>query len=332
MSLVTNNLPNTHIVDMHFFNETTGIVITYDGLYKTTDGGNTWALKYTEPISDQLFDKLLFTSNQVGYIVGGSDWCSGAGCNPTGGTVIKTTDGGETWTTVYSKTGNIHFNNIAVNGNGDLFLIQSESNGPDAISGILKSTDGGLNWTLMNYINYNLQVIFFKGNYGFLGGARKSFDSIQMGGGVLLRSNDGGNTWSDSTRIGNELISDIAFAGNSGYCVTDYNLVYKTIDDGSSWSQAYHYSIDYLSPSTMAPLTDTSCLLFGTSYYQYEDYVTGYGAIAQTNDGGGTWSLIRLSDFYNINHCSFYSSKEGYAVANNYSLENSNSLIKITVK
>ncbi len=42
MEVVAESVPSQHIWDAHFFNETIGIVVTYDGkIYKTTDKGIT---------------------------------------------------------------------------------------------------------------------------------------------------------------------------------------------------------------------------------------------------------------------------------------------------
>ncbi len=90
MEVVSTTDPSMHIWDMHFFDEATGIVITHDGkIFKTTDRGGSWILKYTNSNPDQPFNQVMFVDQNVGYVVGGASWCSGTGCTCPGGLVLK---------------------------------------------------------------------------------------------------------------------------------------------------------------------------------------------------------------------------------------------------
>ena len=165
MTVASENIPKK-VWDIHFFNEETGIAMTYDGkVYKTNDKGITWTLKFTNTILDQPFYKIVFKDQNTGYIVGGNSGCSGTGCTPAGGIVIKTIDAGETWNIIYQVPGMVDFMCMAINSNGDLFLIQNGfTPNSTAQTSILKSSDEGLTWTTNSKVNLSSYKIAFN-NY-----------------------------------------------------------------------------------------------------------------------------------------------------------------------
>ena len=89
--------------DIFFPDSLNGIAITGDGkIYRTENAGTNWKLQYTN-ISPVTFHQILFINAQTGFVVGGSTTCSGNGCVPPGGIILKTTDGGVNWHTVLSN-------------------------------------------------------------------------------------------------------------------------------------------------------------------------------------------------------------------------------------
>src|SRR5215471_15165414 len=176
------SMPAGIIVDIFFINSSTGFAITYEGgIYKTNDAGTTWNLEYTNTVANQPFYKVLFTSENVGYVVGGSTGCTGgANCVPPGGLILKTTDGGSSWTKVFQMP-DMEFVSIASNTQGDLFVL---ANGTK--SSIFKSTDEGSNWSSVYTTDFGLLKITFYNNLGFC---------IGMYGNILCSINEGGG-WS----------------------------------------------------------------------------------------------------------------------------------------
>ncbi len=80
---------NTRLNNVHFTNATTGI-LTFElgaGIKRTEDGGNTWTDIET-PIGGR-FSEVEFINDEIGYVCGGSS---------SFGFVLKSTDGGLTWT------------------------------------------------------------------------------------------------------------------------------------------------------------------------------------------------------------------------------------------
>lgn len=80
------------IEDIHFWNETEGILVDYSGVFKTYDGGKTWVDKTTTTIKNKNLSSVTFFDRFTGFAVG------------LGGGIFKTRDGGETWTKELSPT------------------------------------------------------------------------------------------------------------------------------------------------------------------------------------------------------------------------------------
>ncbi len=78
-----------------FINDQVGWTHSYQDLYKTTNGGQSWQYQYTQNPMFQIF----FYSENVGWI---SAW-------QTGPEILKTTDGGDTWVEIYSIFGSSEF-------------------------------------------------------------------------------------------------------------------------------------------------------------------------------------------------------------------------------
>jgi photosystem II stability/assembly factor-like uncharacterized protein len=106
---------------VYFLNAMTGIVIGIKAA-KTTDGGATWIAKNL-PVSGFLYS-LNFSSSTVGYAVG------------FGGTIIKTTDTGETWfrqTSPSSTLRSVYFVNDNTGyacGNNGIVIKTTDGGGP----------------------------------------------------------------------------------------------------------------------------------------------------------------------------------------------------------
>lgn len=304
VDLINSSMPSL-IRNILFLDKSKGFVVTNDGkIYMTTNKGVTWTLQYTNPTPDQPLFQILFMDANVGYVVGGSNGCGGTGCIPPGGLILKTTDGGNNWTKVF--TGSQAFASIASNNSGDLFTVT-------ITNGILKSTNGGINWTTADSLAIPLDKIIFNNNYGFSVGSS----------GKIFRSSDNGNTWVLTTTLNSNYIADIKFINNNGFCIANYSQsVYKTTDNGSTWTQTY--TSDFQS-YVLTPLTNTSCLIFGSGRYTGGDFGTWNGAIRQTMNSGNNWTETELVDIQPIRYTSFYSTTEGFGVADR-------KLIKVTVK
>ncbi len=211
---------------IHFFNDTVGVAVGYDGtIIRTTDGGNNW----THPVApgntyQRHFNSVFFIDNNTGYIAGG--WPS----NDSIQTILKTTDGGLTWNIQRDIPGywlrSICFTDplhgLAVGDNGV----------------ILKTTDGGSNWNPVALTGniatrrFN-EVEFISSTTGFIVGGNKSNDSVQ----TILKTIDGGDNWSIISDNLGYMLNSIDFANNTiGYAVGDRGTVINTTNSGDLWN------------------------------------------------------------------------------------------------
>ena len=180
---------------------------TGGGIWKTTDGGRSWA-----NISDGYFGGSIGaiavseSDNNVIYVGGGEKTVRGNVSFGYG--VWKTEDGGKTW----SQKGLIksrHISRIRIDPNdhntlyaavmGDLFADQLER-------GIFKSTDGGASWKKVLYVNPRsgaVDLIIDPNNprhlYASTWNLRRTPYSLSSGGegSKIWKSVDYGETWED---------------------------------------------------------------------------------------------------------------------------------------
>jgi photosystem II stability/assembly factor-like uncharacterized protein len=295
---------------IQFFNADEGIAATYYGeIYMTSDSGKTWALKFKNPVNDQPFYQVYFTDRNTGYVVGGSLSYNGAGCIPPGGLVMKTSDGGETWTKIYQlKKAEI----VAVSSNslGDLFII---ANGTK--SWISRSTDQGSDWTMVDSTAFRLNQITFKGDIGFCTGKD----------GIILRSSSNSNSWEKVAAIDAIYTTDIGFNNQAGYCLANNMSVYKTTNNGAAWSKVCNLDGPFYG---LKLLSGNNWLLYGSGGYTGGCFGTFYAGFVVSENSGTTWGIIPVLNVPAILSVSFYSEKEGYAIAG----YNKGSVLKIRLK
>jgi len=308
LDLVNSSLPLS-VREIYFINKSNGIITTYDNkIFITADEGANWTLQYSFPDppanrSNGQLTQILFTSTKIGYVVGDFYPCTGdIPCGTRSGIVLKTSDGGATWTKVFSNPQS--FSAIAVNGSGDLYALAK---------GVLKSADGGLNWTSIDSTVIARTGLIFNNGYGFCNGY---LDKI-------YRSADNGASWILLSSPTSNYLGDLKFFEEYGFCIGDYSQsVYKTTDHGNTWEKSHESNFRY---SVVNLLSNENCLLFGDGSYSGGDFGIYHGAVCQTTNSGDSWTETEFVDLQSIRCSSFYSASEGYCVANR-------KLIKVTVK
>lgn len=171
-------------------------------LYKSTDKGISWNTTYIDTnLATSLVDAV-FTSIDTGFVAGGRNVSGGSAYTPSDESVIlKTTDGGITWTKVFSDTtiGGRIWKIQAIDKMNLVGCIEPYYY-PDSVN-MVKSTDGGNTWSIIHIGNVVGSVVGYGVNQGL------GFASKQLGwvGGYydgLFQTTDGGVTW-DTVKFGN---------------------------------------------------------------------------------------------------------------------------------
>jgi photosystem II stability/assembly factor-like uncharacterized protein len=215
-----------------------------------------------------IFRGIDFPSNQsdTGYACGESLTYQGNGI------VVKTTDGGATWTQMWMGAGK------GVEGASFVDVNTGYIAGWPKLgqgwSGFAKTTDGGATWTsvsVTNDIYFFTDVVFKDANNGILVG------QTNLGAGVWATGN-GGSTWSPGTGIV-AIPQHLCYVSGNTYFLTDNDgHIQKSTNNGLSWTtvwdaggSVYILGIDHQGDNTIMACGD-------------------YGLVVVSNDGGTTWS------------------------------------------
>ena len=225
------------------------------GVWKTTDGGNTW---------DPLFDKQ--TTSSIGSIavsesdpnviyVGTGEACI-RGNISFGDGVYRSNDGGKTWTNIGLKETR-HIGAVIIHPtNPDVVFVAAlgHAYGPNPERGIFRTRDGGKSWEKVLYLDDKtggIEVVFDPQNPHILfaamwEGSRTPW-SLNSGGAKdgLYRSGDDGTTW--KRLDGNGLPDGPLGRISVGVSGVDSNVVYALIeankgglyrsdDGGTNWA------------------------------------------------------------------------------------------------
>jgi photosystem II stability/assembly factor-like uncharacterized protein len=176
---------------------------------KSIDSGETWQYIDMSAYAMSLVD-ILFVDENIGYASGG---------NMTGGIILKTINGGTTWTELYSS---------GINGEW-VWKMQRLFSNPNVMFGsveslepmngkLLKSVDGGVTWVSKEVPDPDIQAVgFVTENHGWMGGHHTGF----------LETFDAGTTWTN-TGFGANLNRIQFFNENLAYCAGEG--VYKFSD------------------------------------------------------------------------------------------------------
>ncbi|MBW6491035.1 MAG: T9SS type A sorting domain-containing protein [Lentimicrobium sp.] len=250
------------------------------GIKKTADGGQHWSLIYGVPWAEKI--DFYFVNADVGFcITENVDHVS----------ILKqTTDGGNTWVDMPTRPG-FSRNDIK---------FYDENHGMMVGSGAIKTDDGGQTWNSIlsgsyNTIEYRSQQEVYIGGPGF------GYDT------QLLRSTDGGNTWETVYEGDTGPILDIALPDEQSIVINTREAIYKSDDNGQTWSEATSSNPD---PLILSSLSFPSPQV---------GYVVGTGDFAnmlKTIDGGNSWFPLDNFSTSGLNAVWFFNDEEGIVLGN----------------
>lgn len=210
--LVGASIDNLYVID-----SLTWLVAEGNHILKTNNGGQTWETVFQTDFIGT-FEHFSFPSLNIGYInFGVVDWDH----NATAGHILKTNNGGQTWTIMNPEPWKS--NGIPI---PYLVAMQFTSEMIGYISTIgdsklYKTTDGGDNWMLITNINKtNGLEYFITENSGYC-----------SDGNAIYFTNDGGKTWKIDYYNGaanSDILTWTFLKTGEGYALTrDHRIIKK---------------------------------------------------------------------------------------------------------
>ena len=221
-------------------------------------------------------------------------WASGAS-----GTVVRTTDGGATWTSmVVAGADSLQFRDVHA-WSDQSALVLSIGNGTD--SRIYRTDDGGASWA-QTFLNENLDA--FYDCFAFWGESGLLFSDSVEGAFPIQRTTDGGRTWmpipADNLPAAQEAEGSFASSGTcvatsgeaTGWIATGNGAtprVLRTTDRGATWTAAELplEGGEASGGATIAFGSGERALIAGGNIGAPKEYGR---AVAVTVDGGETWA------------------------------------------
>ncbi len=201
------------------------------GIYKTTDGGATWTRQASAAFGASSFvDVVYFWDQNLGYCMG----------DPINGEfeIYTTDDGGTTWTIVPGA-------NIPNALSGEYGTVGYYSSVGDTTwfgttkGRMFKSIDNGHNWTMSAISGWgakSVQPFFRSGSVGI--GADRSAATT----GAMVKTTDGGATWTPIVTTGNVFTNDMAYVPGTPStwvttgAATGFTGVTYSFNDAVAWN------------------------------------------------------------------------------------------------
>ncbi|MDE0467241.1 MAG: YCF48-related protein [Candidatus Poribacteria bacterium] len=213
------------LYNIYFIDENVGYITGGRGtILKTEDGGKTWARKMARSdtpgrggrpggIRANLMG-IQMINETTGFIAGSEN------------TILKTTDGGETWigSSERARVGETR-NNLE----NILFVSPTTGWVIGSFGTLLHTMDGGENWEKRDpgFDNNLFGIHFLDENTGWICGQE----------GLILHTTDGGATWNQQKTESYDDLHDIIFVDAMvGWAVGGYNSVLHTTDGGQTWT------------------------------------------------------------------------------------------------
>ncbi|MBW7873744.1 MAG: T9SS type A sorting domain-containing protein [Ignavibacteria bacterium] len=218
---VTNRCSTLTLNDICFTTTQKGFAVTSTGLYTTTNGGTTWANKFTTASGSQ---KVAFATEQNGYFCG------------TQGVVRYTTDGGTNWSTPGTLPAGSYYGIGVIPGSSTAYIC--------GVGKVIKTTNNGASWSDVS------SGLTGKTFYA------AAFTSNQVGvvvgkDSVIYKTTNGGTSWSQKTsNTGSTLYTVKFYDSEHGIAAGGSGDIILTADGGESWSRA-----EEISESTIRALT-----------------------------------------------------------------------------
>ncbi|RMI16989.1 MAG: T9SS C-terminal target domain-containing protein [Calditrichaeota bacterium] len=280
--------------DLYFMDEDTGFVGCSSGLYRTTDGGQTWQL-----IPNIIYpaNKIAFAGNQVGYVLSDKHL------------IFKTTDGGATWQQTYDF-GVFELIWMISTADGNNVYAIAGSSGSDGV--VYHSTDGGMTFDSTasfpcDTCGWYMRVYALGSNTVIISGADR----------YVFKSIDGGNTWYSIFEADEAGWNIMLYPQNDG-------RIFLSIENGELWvsaNQGESWNYVYFATSTGVAHLRSLNFLGARGYAVRKALFPGNirRYFARTFDNGHSWRYSFLPE-PDIEIIYFINQNVGWAIGDNSEL------------
>ncbi|MCW2634207.1 MAG: hypothetical protein JWQ99_574 [Blastococcus sp.] len=254
----------------------------------TRNGGRTWS-KQNSGVTDTTLNRVDFVDNTHGWAVGEPFETGGDDSAPGPGTILRTTNGGATWT---QQTNNVVPPQDATFANdieGISFVSRQE--GWLAVSSYASSNTGAILHTADGGATYTEQTIPDPAT----GVADVHFVNASSGwavndNGDILATTDGGTTWTVQLTGSGPSLEAVAFYNVlRGVAVGDSGTVWVTTDGGTNWNPGV-----IAAPSGTFDSTTLTDVTFPTSSrvaVSTEEVGDGHSKVLVSTNGGAVLNV-----------------------------------------
>lgn len=202
-----------------------------------------------------------------------SDICmnnSGNGFAAGGECLLRTTDNGKTWSSVFRNNG-WFFQSVSYDGSAGVMAT-------DLLGRIVVSNDMGEHWNVRTGITSCQLCSISNPGQQESAIAVGIMNSTQRQYGIILRSTDQGTTWDSIPFTGSLMPCSVVRSQYSNHFIAaGGNTIMRSTDGGSSWKQSF-YGLDVM-------LIDVSISASG-----YGFAVGQNGGLLKTTNDGNTWT------------------------------------------
>ena len=324
------------ILSVALLDANTGIASGYNGVIRTTNGGLNWI---STGVSDKIYCVNFADANHITAVGNsiifhstdsGNNWISQANvltisslCGISfinantgmvaGHEIMKTTNGGDNWSVVYSTTGSPYLDALY-----DIsFPDANHATAVGAGEKVISTTNGGTNWSVqtlgtttflhsVSFANSNTGMtvggsgtIYYTSNGGVnwvaqTSGVTNTLKCVRMSGPnkaiivggtegdeVMLRTENGGANWQQVACGATYALNSVYFLDSNNVFAAGFEGTFlKSTDGGVNWSISYFYYGGYWDLLAVSFKDINNGTLLGVS-----------GLIAKTTNGGKNWAV-----------------------------------------
>jgi hypothetical protein len=240
-----------------------------DGIYKSTDGGASWTLLPYFQSTLETIDSLYFLTmndHHLFFIDEFTGFSAGWSALQNEEMIIKTTDGGNTWTIQHFD---FYLGDGISFGLTDLQFVNAKVGMTVGYKGrFLKTTDAGQSWqSRPTGTNRHLESLQFL----------DEMTGFAAGEGIFLSTRDGGESWTP-TALPHHIKDIHFFDASNGLAVTTQGIILISSDAGRNWT-----------PHPMRQEQWYQKIFFVDQHTGYIAGNSSKGRILKTVDGGKHW-------------------------------------------